>query len=73
MDKSIQQHTTDGRYLCVNCNDQGSSVLINAISENGLISVLYFILQLAEILERLCWMAGSSFTIFCDNVLSNAI
>jgi len=54
MDKSIQQHTTDGRYLCVNCNDQGSSVLINAISENGLISVLYFILQLAEILERLC-------------------
>lgn len=54
MDKDIQQHTTDSRYVCINCNDQGSSVLINAISEeNGLISALFFILQLAGILERL--------------------
>lgn len=53
MDKDIQQHTTDSRYVCINCNDQGSSVLINAISEeNELISAL-FILQLAGILERL--------------------
>lgn len=55
MDKGIKQHITDGRYVHTNCNDQESSVLINAISEAyGLLPAFTFILQLAGILERFC-------------------
>lgn len=59
MEKGIQQYTTGGRYVYIYCNDQGRSVLLNAISEeNGLKSTLCFILKQAGIPGRLCqWLA----------------